>query len=236
MNLCNAELIINFITFSIAYVVVVTLLGALQAWAIYKLGDDTAKNEGLMTLSPIAHVDPIGALLFMTISVGWGRRIPIDPHNIQGRFRYTRIVLSYLVGPVAYFIMSMFSLLGMIMLSDVSVINSTSVMMIYPQCQSHMIFAQEYPHLSSVSLSLVFILFGMAYLSILFCVLDLIFHACHMVMALVMEEYEDAQRYLHWIYIVPIIVMIFFSSHFYIFITRCMISSGYWIASFLRLF
>ena len=41
-----------------------------HAYTAHKLGDDTARLSGRMTLNPLAHVDPFGAL--MVILVGFG--------------------------------------------------------------------------------------------------------------------------------------------------------------------
>jgi Zn-dependent protease len=59
-----------------------------HAWAAYELGDPTAKNLGRLTLNPISHLDPIGALmiLFMAISgwgIGWGKPVPVNPYNLR---------------------------------------------------------------------------------------------------------------------------------------------------------
>lgn len=63
-----------------------------HAWAAYELGDPTARNLGRLTLNPIKHFDPIGALMivFMSISgvgLGWGKPVPVNPNNLRVRPR-----------------------------------------------------------------------------------------------------------------------------------------------------
>ena len=40
-----------------------------HAWMAWRLGDDTAKNLGRVSLNPIVHIDPIGTLLFPLIQI-----------------------------------------------------------------------------------------------------------------------------------------------------------------------
>lgn len=46
-------------------------------------GDPTAKNMGRITLNPIAHLDPIGAICLMFLPVGWGKPVPVNPSNFR---------------------------------------------------------------------------------------------------------------------------------------------------------
>ncbi|MGM0415045.1 MAG: site-2 protease family protein [Bacillota bacterium] len=51
-----------------------------HGYASYKMGDPTAKNAGRLTLNPLAHLDPVGALvLIMTQRFGWAKPVPINP-------------------------------------------------------------------------------------------------------------------------------------------------------------
>lgn len=70
-------------------------------------GDDTAKEQGRLTLNPLPHLDPIGTVLFPIINMvsgvgllfGWAKPVPIDPR----RFRKFRPALFWvaLAGPLA---------------------------------------------------------------------------------------------------------------------------------------
>jgi Zn-dependent protease len=57
-----------------------------HAWAAHMLGDDTAKDEGRVSLNPIVHIDPIGTLLFPLLQIftgapliGWAKPTPYNP-------------------------------------------------------------------------------------------------------------------------------------------------------------
>ncbi len=41
-------------------------------------GDDTAKRAGRLTLNPLPHLDPIGALLLFFVGFGWARPVPVS--------------------------------------------------------------------------------------------------------------------------------------------------------------
>jgi Zn-dependent protease len=62
-----------------------TLHELAHAWVAWKLGDPTAKREGRLTLNPIAHLDPLGTLMFVLTAVlidlpfGWARPVPVRP-------------------------------------------------------------------------------------------------------------------------------------------------------------
>lgn len=47
--------------------------------AAYKLGDNTAKNEGRLSLNPLDHLDPIGTLMLLFAGFGWGKPVHVNP-------------------------------------------------------------------------------------------------------------------------------------------------------------
>ena len=61
-----------------------------HGWVAYKLGDNTARDSGRLTLNPIAHIDPVGSILMpllMVISgtgfiLGWAKPVPYNPYNL----------------------------------------------------------------------------------------------------------------------------------------------------------
>ena len=62
-----------------------------HGWVAHKLGDNTAKNEGRLTLNPLAHIDPFGTIilpLLLLISnfnflIGWAKPVPYNPYNLS---------------------------------------------------------------------------------------------------------------------------------------------------------
>ena len=62
-----------------------------HAWAAYRLGDTTAKDEGRLTMNPIVHVDPIMTVLFPAILIlvgspvvfGAAKPVPVNTWNLR---------------------------------------------------------------------------------------------------------------------------------------------------------
>ena len=96
-----------------------------HALAAYKLGDNTAKYTGRLTLNPIKHLDPIGALCMVFFRFGWAKPVPIDPRNFKNPKR--DFAISALAGPlsnlIVAFVTSFFYLFAYALLKDVSFAN-----------------------------------------------------------------------------------------------------------------
>ncbi|OQA53105.1 MAG: Peptidase family M50 [candidate division WS2 bacterium ADurb.Bin280] len=67
----------------ISLLISLTVHEAAHAYVAFKLGDDTAKNEGRLTLNPLAHLDPIGTLSLIFFRIGWGKPVPVNPNNFK---------------------------------------------------------------------------------------------------------------------------------------------------------
>lgn len=75
-----------------------------HALSAFKLGDPTAKAEGRLTLNPLKHIDPIGALSMILFRFGWSKPVPINEYNFDKREEYT--ALTALAGPVSNLILA----------------------------------------------------------------------------------------------------------------------------------
>lgn len=63
-----------------------------HGWVAYKLGDNTAKHSGRLTLNPISHIDPFGTIImpFMLLILtsgqwvfGYAKPVPVNPYNFK---------------------------------------------------------------------------------------------------------------------------------------------------------
>lgn len=68
------------------------------------LGDHTARDLGRLTVNPLKHLDPIGALLIFTIGFGWGKPVPFNILNIKDKRWGPAIIAA--AGPGANFLMA----------------------------------------------------------------------------------------------------------------------------------
>jgi Zn-dependent protease len=80
--------LVQIVFFLLALVVSISIHEFSHAWAAHELGDPTARRLGRMTLNPLVHFDPIGALMiaFMAFSgwgIGWGKPVPVNPYNLR---------------------------------------------------------------------------------------------------------------------------------------------------------
>ena len=71
--------------------------------AAYALGDPTAKYMGRLSLNPIRHIDPLGALFMVLAHFGWAKPVPIDISNFKHPKR--DLALSALAGPLTNFLL-----------------------------------------------------------------------------------------------------------------------------------
>ena len=58
-----------------------------HAVVAYKLGDDTPKLQGRVTINPFAHIDWIGLAALFFCGFGWGQPVQINPYNFKNRRR-----------------------------------------------------------------------------------------------------------------------------------------------------
>ncbi len=56
---------------------------ASHAWVAYRLGDDTAKRHGRLTLNPLVHLDPLGSIMALIAMFGWARPVPVNPWRLR---------------------------------------------------------------------------------------------------------------------------------------------------------
>lgn len=90
-----------------------------HGWMASKLGDKTAKYSGRLTLNPLAHVDPFGAVCILLFGFGWAKAVPVNPRNLNNPKRDMALVglagpvsnlIAALVGAVLYNIIFLFGL------------------------------------------------------------------------------------------------------------------------------
>lgn len=78
-----------FITLALSLPAIVLCLSVHEAAhgaAAYLLGDRTARNAGRVTLSPLAHIDPMGFVCLLLFGFGWARPVPVNISNFVTAF------------------------------------------------------------------------------------------------------------------------------------------------------
>ena len=102
------EIIIRIFQFAIL-VFALSLHEASHAWTASRLGDQTARMLGRVTLNPVKHIDPVGTILIPLVMlflpmyggflIGWAKPTPVNTRNFK---RITRDdILTTLAGPAS---------------------------------------------------------------------------------------------------------------------------------------
>lgn len=73
----------------------------MHAWVAEKMGDDTPRRQGRITLNPVAHIDPMGAIMMLMIGFGWAKPVQYNPNNLHRFKRSTCERLISLAGVFA---------------------------------------------------------------------------------------------------------------------------------------
>ena len=90
-----------------AIVLCLSVHEAAHGGAAYLLGDRTARDSGRMTLSPLAHIDPVGFLCLLLFGFGWARPVPVNISNFKNR--RSGMAITALAGPAANFVTAFFA-------------------------------------------------------------------------------------------------------------------------------
>jgi len=93
-----------------------------HAWAATRLGDDTPRLDGRLTLNPLAHVDWIGTVLLPAITslfgggfLGWGKAVNTNPYKLRGGLNGMALVA--LAGPASNIVFSVILALAAVFLA-----------------------------------------------------------------------------------------------------------------------
>lgn len=93
-----------------AVIVAITFHEFAHANAADKLGDTTPRNQGRLTLNPLAHIDPFGFILLMFAHIGWGKAVQINPNNFtSNKSRGFCEAIVALAGPLMNFFIAIIS-------------------------------------------------------------------------------------------------------------------------------
>ncbi|MEG0874889.1 MAG: site-2 protease family protein [Clostridiales bacterium] len=88
-----------------AILIALTLHELSHGYVAYKLGDNTAKSQGRLSLNPLKHLDPIGALFLLLVGFGWAKPVPVNPMAFKNREKGMAIVA--IAGPASNLVMAL---------------------------------------------------------------------------------------------------------------------------------
>jgi Zn-dependent protease len=103
-----AEVFIQFIVLVFS----LTVHEFAHAWTANRLGDQTAAREGRITLNPLAHIDPIGTVLFPLLAlmfrlplIGWAKPVPVSVRGLAHPRR--DLIVIALAGPASNVVLAL---------------------------------------------------------------------------------------------------------------------------------
>ncbi len=107
MTLQHVDILFQLIAFLFA----ISVHESAHAWTANRCGDPTARMLGRVTLNPIKHIDPIGAIALPLMAmlthfpvIGWAKPTPVDPRNFKNPVMDD--ILTSVAGPVSNFIVA----------------------------------------------------------------------------------------------------------------------------------
>lgn len=99
--------ITQLILTTMAALVALTIHEFAHGYVAYRLGDDTAKSMGRLSLNPIKHLDPFGVICMVLFHFGWAKPVPINPLNFRNPRR--GFAITALAGPATNLVVGFFS-------------------------------------------------------------------------------------------------------------------------------
>jgi len=94
---------IGFVGFVVAILLGITVHEFMHAYAANRLGDDTARLMGRMSLNPMAHLDPFGTLLIVLAGFGYGKPVPFNESRLRSAMGVSAVALA---GPFANLVLA----------------------------------------------------------------------------------------------------------------------------------
>ncbi|MCH5201328.1 MAG: site-2 protease family protein [Oscillospiraceae bacterium] len=96
-----ADIAIIIFTFLVIMLVAMPLHECAHGWVALLLGDTTAEESGRLTLNPIEHIDPMGALAMLLFGIGWAKPVPVNPARCNKVKPKAAMALIGLAGPLS---------------------------------------------------------------------------------------------------------------------------------------
>ena len=127
----STELVVNMLARIFIIFCVLPFHEFAHALVAQKFGDDTARLKGRLTLNPLAHIDPIGALMIIVAGFGYAKPVPINIGRFKRGKRKQQMALVALAGPVSNIIMAFICMLIFTGIQEFAFVTSASSMPYY---------------------------------------------------------------------------------------------------------
>lgn len=106
INFSSGNIIATLFTLP-AVIIAIAFHEYAHAWMADRLGDETPRMQGRLTLNPLKHLDPVGSILLLFAGFGWGKPVQINSRNFNRNVSMSKgEALVSLAGPVMNFILA----------------------------------------------------------------------------------------------------------------------------------
>lgn len=116
-----------------ALLIAVTLHELAHALTADRLGDPTPRLAGRITLNPLPHIDPLGAIAFVVAGFGWARPVPVSAANLRRPTRDMALVAA--AGPLTNFVVAFVALVALVwmrrMLADTGLADGATRVLLF---------------------------------------------------------------------------------------------------------
>ena len=100
--------LLNILLTLVASLLCITLHELSHGFVAWKLGDNTAKHEGRLTLNPVRHIDLTGLVMMLVFQVGWAKPVPVNMLNFKNPKK--GMALTALAGPLSNILITVVAL------------------------------------------------------------------------------------------------------------------------------
>jgi Zn-dependent protease len=131
MGNIDGSVIGQFLLFMVALIFSLSVHESAHAWMSNRFGDDLARLQGRISLNPVAHVDPIGTLLFPAIAyftgaplLGWAKPTPVNPLRWRNKrvanfwVSAAGVISNFIIAIVVGIIIRFLGVIGVIIVSS----------------------------------------------------------------------------------------------------------------------
>ena len=105
--LTNTNELLSLLMSLPAVLIAITFHEFAHGFVADKLGDDTPRRQGRLSLNPFAHLDPIGTIMLIFAGFGWGKPVEIDSRNFNRKIKMNVAeAMVATAGPIMNFILA----------------------------------------------------------------------------------------------------------------------------------
>lgn len=98
-DIATALLLLCVIVFG--FLIAITVHEFAHGYVANKFGDPTAKIEGRLSLNPLSHIDPIGAIMFFLVGFGWAKPVPVNTRLLNNKTAELKVAAAGIVANLA---------------------------------------------------------------------------------------------------------------------------------------